>query len=185
MLSDSEKVTTSIAIDLARRYLRAAGIQVARIWDRPVVDARQRPLPHVYEDMLIDVHFYFVAWVNCRNMMKVFSALPEYSNAGKYLRSVSKHFDDYAEARNTFEHFHDRLPAGKKYEKVVEVQEPGGEPHRCFGGFKDGSYVFSNRSWDISPASLKLLESFVTKFLGRIECVVEEKLAALIAESED
>ena len=75
----------------------------------------------LHDRIFIEIHFYFVSWTDCQNMMKTLSSLAEFEEARKFYHSVRKHFDSYSEARNTFEHFHDRLPGGKNQNKVKEI----------------------------------------------------------------
>lgn len=193
----SDKNKARFAYDRLIRHLCAASTQMQRINaaitnansnkpDKPDLsdpEATREFFEQVkksYDIIFIEIHFYFVAWANCQNMMKTLTSLPEYRAASVYYNSVRKHFDSYSEARNTFEHFHDRLPSGKYYRKVKEIQEPNAGPRRVFGGLVKGTYRFSDRSWDITPKSLELLNSLVREFLDIIHTVVDKKCNELL-----
>jgi hypothetical protein len=82
-------------------------------------------------------------------------------------------FEHYVAGRNSFEHFHDRLPGQREEHRVKEVRpDPRTGPHRIFAGFSAGKYVHSNLEWDISPASLGCLE----KYVGEVISVVHKKI---------
>jgi hypothetical protein len=93
-------------------------------------------------------------------------------------RSYYAYYD--SEARNTFEHFHDRLPSGKKYHKVREVQAQNAGLRRVLGGLENGAYKFSDKNWDITPHSYQLLEKLVNEFLEKIHCSVNDKCDELL-----
>ncbi len=196
----SDPNTAAFAYDRLRRHLSAAEIQMRRINaaikhvnetkpEEPDLADHEASREYfeidgrMYESIFIEVHFYFVAWTNCQNMMKTLSSFPEYLEASKHYNSVRKHLDSYTEARNTFEHFHERLPAGKNRDRVKEIQAPNAGPRRVFGGLGKGSYTFSDRSWDITPASLNLLQSIVEEFLGKVHAVVVQRCDALLEQA--
>jgi len=187
----SDPNTAKFSYDRLIRHLSAARIQMQRITENiALASSPQLQEPELsdiesvkkyfeearnnYEPIFIDIHFYFVAWVNCQSMMKTLSSLPEFKEAKVYYQSIRKHFDNYGEARNTFEHFHDRLPAGKHNSRVKEVQEPNAGPRKVFGGLNKGNYIFSDKSWDITPSSCEQLEKLVGGFIELIHCSANE-----------
>ena len=187
----SDPNTALFAHDTLLRHLSAAKLQVERIQqaqlyahkevaangpeDPNAVRADFKNAQKLYGAVFIEIHFYFISWVNCQNMMKVLASLPEFSNASHYFNSVRNRFDEYAEARNTFEHLHDRLPAGTKHSRVREVRAENAGPRKIFGGLERGAYKFSDRSWDITPASFSELERMVTEFLNQVYVVIDGK----------
>ena len=56
VLFASKNAATSTCFDLAIRSLRAAEIQVHRIWDRPIVSGDQKAVSMAFQDILIDVY---------------------------------------------------------------------------------------------------------------------------------
>ena len=86
--------------------------------------ARLRPV-------LYEVHFYFVTWGNCRNMLEILVGQPELLEAKKVFDGYRKEFDHYVAGRNSFEHYHDRLPGRPDQDRVRQIQpDPNAGPHR-------------------------------------------------------
>jgi hypothetical protein len=126
--------------------------------------------------VLYEVHFYFVAWGNCRNMLAILTGQPELLEAKKIFDRHRKDFDHYVAGRNSFEHYHDRLPGRSEEARVKEIRpDPKAGPHRIYSGFKNGMYVHSDGSWDISRASLKLLEDIVDESLAVVHRIIDEE----------
>lgn len=196
-----DKNTALFAFDMLRRHQSAAVLQMQRLIDARNNASTKMPKEPDVSDRLgvkryfetaralcqpifIEIHFYFVCWVNCQNMIKVFGSFPEYIESKKYFDSVRKHFDDYAEARNTFEHYHDRLPAGKHATKVKEIKrDPNAGPSRNYGGIENGKYTFSDKSWDISPQSLNLLNSIIEEFISKVIRVAKDRRDELLRKA--
>lgn len=174
-------------------HRESAAIQMTRIWEAV---ARSRmvapePKPGASQDemrayvmaakdrmkpILYEVHFYFVAWTNCGHMLKVITGQPEFLEAKKVFDSFRNTFDHYAEARHSFEHFHDRLPGRRDERKVKELQAPNAGPRRVYSGFEGTSYKHSDKSWDISPTSLGLLHSAIDDVLTVLHKTVDEQI---------
>lgn len=196
----SDPIVAKFSYDRLNRYLCAAQIQMQRITENTMLAVNSKPrepdvsnlestrkyfkeMQRNYDPIFIDIHFYFISWVNCQSMMKVLSSLPEFKDAKSYYHSVKKHFDSYGEARNTFEHFHDRLPAGKFHNKVKEMKEPDSAPRKVYGGLRNGKYLFSDKSWDVTPISLERLEGFVDGFLQNINATTNVILSDMAAKA--
>ncbi len=62
------------------------------------------------QQVIAEVHLYFVSWAGCRNMLKILVGQPEFLEAKKVFDSYRSEFEHYVAGRNSFEHFHDRLP---------------------------------------------------------------------------
>ena len=194
----SDGNTAKFAYEALLRHLRAAELQSQRIVQS--FNYVRQNMPHepnisdsnsnreyfdsaklLYDSIFIEIHFYFISWVNCQNMMKALGTLPEFIAAKKYADGKQKIFGEYSEARNTFEHFIDRLPAGKNASRVKETRETADSgARRNFGGIKENYYTFSDKSWDISPKSFELLKSIVREFIDILLSVVTEKCDELI-----
>jgi len=136
-----------------------------------VRDGMLRMRPVLYE-----VHFYFVAWGNCRNMLEILVGQTEFLEAKKVFDAHRKHFEHYVAGRNSFEHFHDRLPGQRNEDRVKEVRsDPNAGPHRIYAGFSEGKYVHSDMSWDISPKSLELLDQSIDSVLAVVHRTIDEE----------
>jgi hypothetical protein len=132
------------------------------------------------QPVLSEVHFYFVSWSGCRNMMQVLVGQPEFLEAKKIFDGYRKEFDHYVAGRNTFEHFHDRLPGQREERRIKEAQpNPNAGPHRIYSGFSNGMYLHSNMSWDISPRSLELLEQSISDVLSVVHAKIDEEFSRI------
>lgn len=125
--------------------------------------------------VLSDVHFYFVAWGGCRNMLETLVGQPEMLAAKKVFDGYRKEFEHYVAGRNSFEHYDDRLPGQRDEDRVREIQpDPNAGSHRVYSGFRDGKYVHSDMAWDISRNSLALLERIVEEVVRVVHATVDE-----------
>ena len=108
-------------------------------------------------------------------MLKLLVGQPEFLDAKKVFDSYRKEFEHYVAGRNSFEHFHNRLPGQAEAHRVKEIQpDPGAGPHRVFAGFSGGKYVHSNLEWDISPESLERLEGYISETLAVVHAKIDE-----------
>ena len=124
-----------------------------------------------------EVHFYFVCWSGCRNMLQILVGQPEFLSAKKIFDGYRKEFEHYVAGRNSFEHFHDRLPGQPEEHRVKEVQpDPCAGAHRVYEGFSGGKYIHSNLEWDISPSSLTHLEKYVSEILEAVHASIDDEL---------
>ena len=133
-----------------------------------------------YRPIFNDIHFYFITWGGIRSMMGVIANQPEFKEANIIFNSHRKTIEHYINARNTFEHFDERLPGCKNHERVKEVQAQGASPRKILKGIsKKGYYLHSDKKWDIKPSSLKLLEEITQEFIGavnsKIDLLLKEK----------
>jgi hypothetical protein len=171
----------------------AARVQMARIGQaiaasrstvpEPGVGATQEQLrAYVREGtrrmqpVFAEVHFYFVCWAGCRNMLQILVGQPEFLEAKKIFDGYRKEFEHYVAGRNSFEHFHERLPGQSEEHRVKEVRADAHDsPHRIYAGFSAGKYVHSNLEWDISPNGLARLEQSIDEVLQTLHEKVDEQ----------
>jgi hypothetical protein len=183
----------SFAYERLEMHREAARTQMSRIEAASQGSRADRPEPgaeasqaemrdHVrrgverMRSVLCEVHFYFVAWGNCRNMLAILTGQPEMLEAKKIFDRHRKNFDHYVAGRNSFEHYHDRLPGRPKEARVKEIRpDPKAGPRRVYSGFEHGRYVHSDASWDISRASLQLLEGIIDEILASVHRIVDEE----------
>jgi hypothetical protein len=183
----------SFAYNRLDLHCAAAHRQMARIADaitdskssvpEPKAGASQEEMrTHVRDGMrrmqpvLYEVHFYFVAWANCRNMLEILTGQPEFREAKKVFDAYRRHFEHYVAGRNSFEHFHDRLPGQRDAERVREIRDDASAgARRVFAGFAGGKYVHSDLSWDISPKSLELLNQSIAEVLAVVHRTIDEE----------
>ncbi len=185
----------SFAYNRLTLHRTAAGRQMARIREAIATSRSPEPEPGsgaTQEEMraymregivwvqtvLSEVHFYFVSWSGCRNMLQILVGQPELLEAKKIFDGYRAQFDHYVAGRNTFEHFHDRLPGQPEEGRVREIQpDPKAGPHRIYSGLSEGMYVHSDMSWDISPRSLDLLEQSIAHVLSVAHAKIDEEFS--------
>jgi hypothetical protein len=180
--------SSSFAYERLDLHWRSAQLQFDRIWEAVARERQQRPpepnlqnfdllamsqyTRAVTEGMaaiLIEVHFYFVAWRNCYLMLTKLTEDPLFASAKKILSRYQKHFNFYESARHSFEHFDERLPGGEREESA---RKAGGGSAALFG-LRGTSYLHAGKEWDISENSLKLLDSAITEVRDYIHAIID------------
>ena len=192
------RVTVSFAYERLFSTIDAARMQMKRIWSQISSLPKQLELSPTdpefqnkakeykttaranYRPIFNDIHFYFITWGGIRSMMGVIAKQPEFKEANIIFNSHRKTIEHYINARNTFEHFDDRLPGGKNHERVKEVRAQGASPRKILKGIsREGYYLHSDKKWNIKPSSLKLLEEITQEFIksvnGKIDILLKEK----------
>jgi len=183
----------SFTYERLQMHRNAAHMQMARIGEAIAASKPRIPEPRAgatqhemrtyirdgarrMEPVFAEVHFYFVCWSGCRNMLQILTGQPEFLEAKKVFDGYRKEFEHYVAGRNSFEHYHDRLPGQSDAHRVKEVQpDPRVGPHRIFAGLSSGKYVHSNLEWDISPASLERLEKYISNVLAVVHKKIDEE----------
>ena len=109
-------------------------------------------------------------------MLETLVGQPEMLAAKRVFDAYRKEFEHYVAGRNSFEHYHDRLPGRGDEDRVREIQpDPNAGARRVYSGFRDGKYVHSDMSWDISRNSLELLERIVEEVLRVVHTTIDEE----------
>lgn len=137
----------SFAYERLQLHLEAARVQMSRIEDSIRRSQSGPPEPNSgasqidmrdyirqgsvrMRPVLSDVHFYFVAWGGCRNMLETLVGQPEMLAAKRVFDGYRKEFEHYVAGRNSFEHYHDRLPGRRDEDRVREIQpDPNAGAH--------------------------------------------------------
>lgn len=110
-------------------------------------------------------------------MLDVITGPAHFVEAKKVLSRYSKHFDLYDGARNSFEHYEQRLPGKSGEHRVKEVsQNNGASPSKIYFGFHDGLYTHSNQEWDVTPASLVILNAAIDETLAVVHRLVDDEV---------
>lgn len=165
-----EHPATSHCFGLSGRSLRAAEIQVERIWEHPGLSANHPQFMATAEDVLIDVHFYFIALRNLYRFLHKVAQDPVFAHLQPELHVLNdKWFKHYARGREAFEHIDQRLP-GEKYEsRVVQITENGASRKVCYGlNMRSGLFMHSDLTFDISRGTFQHLRQEVAEFLAQI-----------------
>lgn len=166
----SQNGATAASFDLAMRSLRAGQIQINRIWDRPVVQGNYQIVAAAFEDILIDVHFYFIALRNTYRFLERVVADEKFNEFRPDLLELNdKWFKHYALGREAFEHIDQRLPGQKHESKIMETQEGGTRRKINYGlRLREGLFMHSDLKWDISKVTFDHISADARAFLNRI-----------------
>ena len=166
----SKRPATSHCFDFARRSLRAAEIQMERIWNRPGLSADHPQFVAAAQDALIDVHFYFIGLRNLYRFMHKVVQDPVFAHLQPELQALNQTwFRHFAKGREAFEHIDQRLPGEKHEDQLVEVTENGPSRKIHYGlSLRRGVFEHSDLSFDISKQTFQRLKTDVDAFLAKI-----------------
>jgi hypothetical protein len=176
ILRVSPDLAATFAYERLQAHLLGARTQMRRLTEAFHGDVAEADRPTLVQ---AELHFYLVAWSACGNMLAAITSPPDF-NAARGIYDRHKHtFAHYKEARHTFEHFDDRLPGRPNNKRVRPTVGADGRVSSIIYGVDRDTYRHSNLSWDISPASLALLENIVAEVLDAVHAVVDQRLTAL------
>lgn len=169
-------------VDFACRYLRASEIQVGRIWNREPTRSQQdvEAMKKFYQDILIDIHFYFISLRNLYRFLAKAVEDPAFDDAFRTeLAELNDHwFLHYAKGREAFEHIDQRLPGEKHESRIVEVVDDNGGRRKIHYAFwpKKGLFAHSDGEWDITSATFDQISADVKSLLSRMveSCAVPD-----------
>jgi hypothetical protein len=156
----------SVIVDLAERALRAARIQVERIW-APIPAGKDKL--SVYGDILIDVHFYFISLRNTYRFLNTAVEQPVATVLRVELDALNtKWFRHYSSGREAFEHIDQRLPGQRHEARIVELEEGDAKRRVHYGlRMRDGQFAHSDQEWDITVDRFAEIESDVRDLLDK------------------
>ncbi len=170
----------SFAYERLQLHLEAARVQMSRI-EEAIRRSQSWPPEPSSGASQIEMRDYIrqgssrMAWGGCRNMLETLVGQPEMLAAKRVFDGYRKEFDHYVAGRNSFEHYHDRLPGRRDEDRVREIQpDPNAGAHRVYSGFRECKYVHSDMAWDISRNSLALLERIVEEVLSVVDATIDE-----------
>jgi len=166
----SKRPATADCFDFAGRSLRAAEIQIDRIWSQSVVSGSQEVVEAAMHDILIDIHFYFIALRNVYRFLEKVVEDPAFEQFKPEVDRLNNlWFKHYAKGREAFEHIDQRLP-GEKHEHQLEEVTDGGSPRKIHYGLslRKGVFKHSNLSFDISREAFGHLKSEVDDLFSKI-----------------
>ena len=102
--------------------------------------------------VLAEVHLFFIAIDNVKDMMNALLSEDSLVYLKKHVGRVIYSLDHYTHGRNTFEHYDDRIPGGKKHKKVGETKSsPDAGSRKILGGLKGDVYTFGDKKWNLNP----------------------------------
>lgn len=147
---------TAIAMSRIYAYLKAARKQVRAIEAfEKNADPKKPPYSSTMIQALIHAHLYFICWAAIGRMIEVIRRGSGLEAPNKVWKKYRIELKCYAEARDHFEHYEERLPGGKKSTNLVNPDDYGS---LHYGWFSLGGY-----RWDVSKESLMTLEHIVTE----------------------
>jgi hypothetical protein len=166
----SKRPATSHCFDFAIRALRAAEIQIDRIWNRPFVSGPHAIVEVAFQDILIDVHFYFIALRNVHRFLEKVVEDPMFEQFRPEVEKLNvTWFKHYAKAREAFEHIDQRLRGEKQEHQLVEITDGGSSRRIHYGlSLRKGIFKYSNLSFDISREAFSHLKADVEVLFAKI-----------------
>src|SRR5713101_7860984 len=158
----------AIAMSRIYGYLRAARKQDHAI---EALEKKADPKKPSYSSTMIQAfihaHLYFICWAAIGRMIEVVRRSSGLKAPHGVWKKHRKTLNSYAAARDHFEHYEERLPGGKRSEKLVNPSDYGNLHH---GWFSLGGY-----RWDVSKESLKKLENIVEELDANISREASER----------
>lgn len=146
----------SIAMNRIEQYLAAARFQMEQIESRLDGGDKARhgagyhePLPQAF----CEIHFYFICWDAIVDMIKELAQHSGYAAARRFWRRRHRVLDRYATACYHLKHFTEQL-------SHKNTQKPETKLHEM-GFVQRGYFPLAGQRWDVSRASLTLLERII------------------------
>ncbi|MNQ28861.1 hypothetical protein D3C85_421580 [compost metagenome] len=181
VMTASRSGATVHCVDFAFRSLRAAETQVRRIWNREIPPSQQdvEATKKYYQDILIDIHFYFISLRNVYRYLAKAVNDPAFDAFRPGLAELEERwFSHYAKGREAFEHIDQRLPGQKHESQIVEIVDDNGGRRKIHYAFwpKKGLFAHSDGEWDITSATFDRISADVKSLLSRMveSCVVTD-----------
>jgi hypothetical protein len=178
LMRATKRPATVFAFDFARRALRAAEIENARIWNAPYVEGDVRLVIAAMQDVLVDVHFFFIAIRNVYRFLNLVVQDPAFESFRPVLEQLNdRWFRHYSSGREAFEHIDQRLPGEKHSNQLSDVHEEGGRRKVHYGlSLRNGVFRHSDKEWDIRAETFAQFHADVTRFLTTILDAAEKSI---------
>ena len=151
--------------DLARRYLDAAELQNDRIWAHalPVEDGDPQLAKTAFEEIVIEVHLYFVVLNDVYRFLEQITAEEIFQELHPRLAGLNESwFKHYNKGRNLFEHLEERLRRPHRGTRITFGLRMG-----------SGKFLHSDDEWDISKSAFDSLKVDVEHFMDSIVAASE------------
>lgn len=143
-----------IALDSIASYLDAAKRQQRRIERAKRIPWRSRS-PHLGR-LFADVHYYLICWARIAKLARFIASSTGFREAGRALRQYDRELKDRIDARDHLEHFEERLPGGRKQDRLKVPNDLVNMMNQCL--------TYGGRTLEVGPASIRLLAKFVNEF---------------------
>ena len=161
-ISDRTKaVRAMIALSKINGYLLSARFQIGRIWGFLSMAESHSPDWSMWQTQSFqEIHFYSICWAKIWKMMQVVRDCSGFQSVKLVCRRHRIILERYTDLRDQFEHYDERMPAGKKNQSL---SHPGD-----LGNLSGKGFTLGGKHWDVSPASLAELEKIVADLNAEI-----------------
>lgn len=166
----SQRGATVHCMNFANRSLRAAALQVHRIWHRSSPPCATDFLASTtfYEDILTDIHFYFISLRNTYRYLSKVVEDPAFEAHSVELEKLNTAwFSHYAKGREAFEHIDQRLPGEKHESRIISSDDGMSKLHYGFNP-DEKLFLHSNQEWDISENTFEKIHHEVVTLISNI-----------------
>jgi len=151
-----DALRTAIAMSRIEAYLRAATVQMRRLWRFERRRLHSEPVySHAMIQAFVEIHLYFICWATIGRMMGIIKARSRLRAPNTVYKRHRKVIKEYSAARDHLEHYDERLLGGKKTAALPNLSD--------FGNLHGRFYTFGGYRWDVGPDSLKQLKKIVTE----------------------
>jgi hypothetical protein len=129
----------------------------------------------INKKILAEAHLYFIAIDNVKDMINIILSEHKFPHLKKEFGNLNKIFEHFTHGRNTFEHFDDRIPGGKKHEKVAEKKSsPEAGAKRTLGGVINNTYVFGDKEWSLSESQFQEIANGINTFEQSVHGILDK-----------
>lgn len=164
----SQLPATSHCYFFTLRSLRAAELQVQRIWAR--VDSASESSDDFFQDILIEVHFYFVALRNIHRFLSKVVEDPAFQHVQPAFTRINNDWLlHYSKGREAFEHIDQRLPGQKQEHQLKATSDSNGTRKVHYDlSLRKRTFTHSNLTFDISKEAFDRLKAEVVSILSAV-----------------
>jgi hypothetical protein len=119
----------------------------------------------VNKRVLAEVHLYFISLDNVKDMLNVITSEKDLIFIKREIGELYKTLEHYTNGRNTFEHYADRIPGGKRHEDVKDVVDiESGNSRKILGGLRGEIYKFGDQEWSLSASNFQKIINDLNNF---------------------
>lgn len=176
-------IRASIAYDRILKYFQAARTQqrriarilkqqnlyVSRLTRGDDLSRSRLARPEAFNQIFIEIHFYFIAWHTIGESFKILSSCSRLSSIKPLLSCHRRLLEHYGDGRDALEHFGERLTGGKRMQNAGALD---------LGNLHESNFTFGGKTWDIGPNSLEPLKTLVRHLEQEARREVNDKYQA-------
>lgn len=170
----SRNSSTSTCFGLAQRSLKAAEIQINRVWDVTVIQPNQQLSMKYRQELnevaLIELHFFFVSMRNIYRYLHRVIKDPTFTDLAAELEVLNNaFFKHYSSGRVAFEHIDQRLQGQPNEKMIVETEENGARRKILYSlRWREGLFLHSDQQWDISREKFASMKEDVEVLISHV-----------------